>query len=132
MSLVKVLGFLLLTLSTSIEVRASPAPRPNIILILTDDLGYGDIGVFNQNQRKDLGDRSKPWHQTPNIDRLAAEGVTLPHHYCAAPVCAPARASLLSGLHQGHANVRDNQFDKALEDNHNLATILKTDRKSVV
>ena len=126
MSLVTISWILLLTLAASIEVRASSAPRPNIILILTDDLGYGDIGVFHQNQRKDVGNRAKPWHQTPHIDRLAAEGMTLPHHYCAAPVCAPARASLLTGLHQGHANVRDNQFDKALEDNHNLATILKT------
>lgn len=119
------LGFLLATLCFSVSLSASPPPRPNIILILTDDLGYGDLGVFHQNQRKDSGDRSKPWHQSPNIDRLAAEGVTLPHHYSAAPVCAPARASLLTGLHQGHANVRDNQFDKALEDNHNLATVLK-------
>lgn len=103
----------------------SSGHRPNIVFILTDDLGYGDIGVFWQNQRRKNGDRSKPWHQTPNIDRLAAEGITLPHHYSAAPVCAPSRASLLSGLHQGHANVRDNQFDKALEDNHNLATVLK-------
>ncbi len=101
------------------------APRPNIVFILADDLGNGDLGVFHQNQRRDSGDRSKPWHRTPNIDRLAAEGIALPHHYCAAPVCAPSRASLLTGLHQGHANVRDNQFDKALEDNHNLATVLK-------
>ncbi len=108
---------------------ASPeklTPRPNIIFILADDLGYGDLGVFWQNQRRQIGDRSKPWHTTPHIDRLAAEGIALPHQYCAAPVCAPSRASLLSGLHQGHANVRDNQFDKALEDNHNLATVLKT------
>lgn len=102
------------------------APRPNIIFILADDLGYGDLGVFWQNQRRKIGDRSKPWHSTPQLDRLAAEGISLPHHYCAAPVCAPSRASLLSGLHQGHANVRDNQFDKALEENHNLATVLKT------
>ena len=46
----------------------------------------------------------------------------LRNHYCPAPVCAPSRASLLLGVHQGHANVRDNQFDKALENNHTLAT----------
>jgi arylsulfatase A-like enzyme len=102
------------------------ATRPNVVFILADDLGYGDLGVFWQNQRRAAGDRSKPWHQTPQIDRMAAEGVVLPQHYCAAPVCAPSRASLLAGLHQGHANVRDNQFDKALEDDHNLATVLKT------
>ena len=56
---------------------------------------------------------------------MAAEGIRLTHHYCSAPVCAPSRASLLLGVHQGHANVRDNQFDKALEENHTLATMLK-------
>ncbi len=99
--------------------------KPNVLFILTDDLGYGDIGVFFQNQRREKGDRSEPWHLTPRIDTLAMEGVKLPHYYCPAPVCAPSRASLLLGVHQGHANVRDNQFDKALENNHTLATVLK-------
>jgi arylsulfatase A-like enzyme len=49
----------------------------------------------------------------------------LTDHYCPAPVCAPSRASLMLGVHQGHANVRDNQFDKALENNHTLASVLK-------
>ncbi len=61
---------------------------------------------------------------TPNLDKLAAEGAQLRDHYCAAPVCAPSRASILLGVSQGHANVRDNQFDKALENNHTLATVL--------
>src|SRR5204863_9551489 len=99
------------------------ARRPNILFILTDDLGYGDVGAFFQNQRKADG---RPAHSTPNLDAMAADGVRLTHHYCPAPVCAPSRASLLLGVHQGHANVRDNQFDKALENNHNLATVLKT------
>jgi arylsulfatase A-like enzyme len=64
-------------------------------------------------------------HYTPQIDRLAKEGMRFPNHYCPAPVCAPSRASLLLGVHQGHANVRDNQFDKELEKNHTLATVLK-------
>ena len=102
------------------------AAKPNIIFILTDDLGYGDIGVFFQNLRKQTNNRSEPYTRTPNIDKLAASGALLPQHYCAAPVCAPARASLLLGVHQGHANVRDNQFDKALEDNHTIATVLRT------
>ncbi len=113
-------------LSSACGSQETIALRPNIIFILADDLGYGDLGVFWQNQRRKIGDRSKPWHSTPQLDRLAADGIALPHHYCAAPVCAPSRASLLSGLHQGHANIRDNQFDKALEDNHNLASVLKT------
>lgn len=99
--------------------------KPNIIFILTDDLGYGDIGVFFQNQRRERAVRAEPWHLTPRLDTLAREGVQLRHHYCPAPVCAPSRASLLTGVHQGHAHVRDNQFDKALENNHTLASVLK-------
>lgn len=106
-----------------------PAPkkdRPNIIFILTDDLGYGDVGVFFQNSRKEAAGRGEPLLHTPQLDKLAAGGALLPHHYTAAPVCAPARASFLLGVHQGHANVRNNQFDKALEDNHTVATLLRT------
>jgi len=99
--------------------------RPNIIFILTDDLGYGDLGILFQNSRKQANNRSKPWELTPKLDQFAAEGVQLRSHYCAAPVCAPSRASILLGVSQGHANVRDNQFDKALENNHTLATVLK-------
>lgn len=106
-------------------VLAHGAERPNIIFILTDDLGYGDLGCFYQNERKAAGDRAQPWTFTPHLDRLAAQGMQLREHYCSAPVCAPSRASLLLGVHQGHANVRDNQFDKALENNHTIATVLK-------
>jgi len=116
--------FLLASLDVGHSVDSTPR-KPNILFILTDDLGYGDLGVFFQNQLRDKGDRSAPWHLTPQIDKMAAEGVQLPNYYCPAPVCAPSRASLLLGVHQGHANVRDNQFDKALENNHNLATVLK-------
>ena len=104
---------------------AAASSRPNIIFILTDDQGYGDVGVLFQNSRAASHDRSKPWHSTPHLDTLAAEGIQLRDHYCPASVCAPSRASLLLGVHQGHANVRDNQFDKALEDNHTLATVLR-------
>ncbi len=107
-------------------LAAQPAARPNIIFILVDDLGMGDVGVFFQNARRAADNRSEPWHLTPQLDRMAAEGMQLRHHYCPAPVCAPSRASLLLGVHQGQANVRDNQFDKALENNHTLASVLKT------
>lgn len=99
--------------------------RPNIIYILTDDLGYGDVGVFFQNQRKNANNRREPWTFTPNLDKMAADGALLPHHYAAAPVCAPSRASLLSGLSQGHSNVRNNQFDKALDDNYTMGNVLQ-------
>lgn len=101
------------------------APKPNIIFVLCDDLGYGDTGTFFQNLRAAKNDRSEPWHFTPKLDRLAADGLRLPAHYCPAPVCAPSRASFLSGVHQGQAVVRDNQFDKALGDNHTVASVLK-------
>ncbi|GAC1427194.1 MAG: arylsulfatase [Chitinophagaceae bacterium] len=104
----------------------STAKKPNIVFILTDDLGYGDVGVFFQNARKRSGDRAKPFELTPNIDQLAAQGARFTHQYCNAPVCAPSRASLLTGVNQGNAHIRDNQFDKALEDNHTIATVLKT------
>ena len=105
--------------------ETKPAPRPNIIFILCDDLGYGDVGVFYQNQRAAQHDPSLPFFITPHIDTLARDGVKVQQHYCAAPVCAPSRASLLTGLTQGHANIRDNQFDKALADTHTLGTVLQ-------
>lgn len=107
-----------------IATESPSAPRPNIIFILCDDLGYGDVGVYFQNQRAALKDRSVPFFTTPHIDTLARDGVRLNQHYAAAPVCAPSRASLLTGLTQGHANVRDNQFDKALADTLTLGSVL--------
>ena len=122
------LYLLILVLFAVVSCReGTPRPsgtqqKPNIIFILADDLGYGDIGVFYQNRRAEEG---KPHHKTPNLDRMAEEGMRLNRHYVGAPVCAPSRASLLQGLHQGHSNVRNNQFDKALADNHTLASVLK-------
>lgn len=120
-----VFTLLLLVFSGTLIRAKSPEKKqpPNIIFILTDDLGYGDLGVFYQNLRKQEG--NKPVEYTPNLDKMAVQGARLTQHYCAAPVCAPSRASILSGLSQGHANVRNNQFDKALADNHTIATVLK-------
>lgn len=63
-----------------------PKTPPNILLLIADDLGYGDLGA--------MGNRTLP---TPNIDRLAAEGVSLTHHLTAASVCTPSRAAFLTG-----------------------------------
>ncbi|MGI9473472.1 MAG: sulfatase-like hydrolase/transferase [Rubripirellula sp.] len=95
--------------------------QPNIVFILCDDLGWGDFGVLHQNDSQHS--RS---HKTPMIDQMASEGIQLRAHYCPAPVCAPSRASFLTGVHQGHAEVRDNQFDKMLADNHTLGSVLQT------
>lgn len=70
---------------------------PNIVLVVADDLGYGEVGCYGQRLIA-----------TPNIDRLAREGARFTRFYSAAPVCAPARAALLTGLHLGHSPIRDN------------------------
>jgi len=106
--------------ATTLSAATEPASKPNIIFILLDDMGWGDLGVLHQNLSK-----HPKRHHTPMLDAMAAEGMQLRAHYCPAPVCAPSRSSLLSGVHQGHAEVRDNQFDKALADNHTLATVMK-------
>lgn len=114
-------AFLLLLLSFQ-EVLAD-TQKPNIILILVDDMGWGDLGIYHQNQRSK---ENKAAIQTPQLDQLAREGMQLRRHYTASPVCAPARASLFTGVHQGHARtVRDNSFDIPLESTHTLASTLK-------
>lgn len=74
-----------------------PVRSPNVIFILADDLGYGDLGCY--------GSKSIA---TPQIDRLAHEGTRFTDCYAGAPVCAPSRAVLMSGLHGGHTRIRDN------------------------
>jgi arylsulfatase A-like enzyme len=71
--------------------------KPNIIFILADDLGYGDLGCYGQ-----------PIIQTPNIDRMASEGMIFTDHYAGSTVCAPSRCCLMTGKHTGHAFVRGN------------------------
>ena len=75
-----------------------PSGRPNIVFILADDLGYGDIGVNGQKLIR-----------TPNIDRLAAEGVRFTQFYAGTSVCAPSRSALLTGQHTGHTYIRGNK-----------------------
>lgn len=108
------------------HAQTGQSASPNIIFIIVDDQGYGDIGAFFQNERARLKDHSRPFQVSPNLDRLAREGAMFTQYYCAAPICAPSRSSLMLGVSQGHANVRDNQFDKALEDNYTMASTLKT------
>jgi uncharacterized sulfatase len=94
--------------------------RPNLIFILADDLGYGDLGVLWQNS---IAGTKK--FATPNFDQMAKEGLILNQHYTSAPVCAPARGTLLSGVHQGHCTIRNTDFDDALEQNHTLGSTLQ-------
>src|SRR6476646_8273971 len=76
----------------------SAASKPNVLFILADDLGYGDLGCYGQKKIK-----------TPNLDRLAAEGTRFTQAYAGTAVCAPSRCSLMTGKHTGHATVRGNQ-----------------------
>jgi len=92
-----------------------PAPKPNIVYILADDLGYNEVGCFGQDIIK-----------TPNIDQLASEGISFSQHYSGSPVCAPSRCVLMTGFHTGHAYIRGNDewrergevwnFAKAVQD----------------
>jgi len=71
--------------------------KPNIIYILADDLGYGDLGCYRQTKI-----------QTPNLDKMAAEGIRFTNHYSGNTVCAPSRYNLLTGKHPGHSTIRGN------------------------
>ncbi|HEX8293593.1 MAG TPA: sulfatase-like hydrolase/transferase [Pyrinomonadaceae bacterium] len=70
---------------------------PNVILVVADNLGRGDLGAYGQRRIR-----------TPNLDRMAREGMRFTDAYAPSPVCAPSRASLMTGLHQGHARIRGN------------------------
>ncbi len=76
---------------------AVAADRPNIVWIMADDLGYGDLGCYGQKVIT-----------TPNLDRMASEGLRFTHYYAGATVCAPSRSVLMTGLHHGHTRVRGN------------------------
>ena len=76
--------------------REAPRP-PNLVYILADDLGYGELGVYGQELI-----------ETPHIDALAREGMIFTQHYSGSPVCAPSRGVIQTGLHTGHAWIRGN------------------------
>jgi arylsulfatase A-like enzyme len=97
---------------------ASPArtqAKPNIIYILLDDAGYGDFGCYGQ----------KTLH-TPNVDRLAREGIKFTRHYAGSTVCAPSRATLMTGLHTGHSRIRGNGPSHLPDSDSNVAKLLKS------
>lgn len=79
-------------------VSASSHQKPNVVFIVTDDLGYGDLSCYGQEK-----------FQTPNIDRLALNGTRFTRSYSGTTVSAPSRASLMTGLHTGHAPIRGNK-----------------------
>lgn len=97
-------SLLLLTLAavacsaTAVAKPAAAAERPNVIFILSDDIGQGDLGCYGQKLI-----------QTPNLDRMAAEGTRFTQAYCGTSVCAPSRSSLITGLDMGHCPIRANR-----------------------
>ncbi len=90
--------FFLFVATSLFGAGTSISDRPNIVFILADDLGYGDLGCYGQQKIK-----------TPVIDRLAKEGIRFTRHYSGNNVCAPSRAVLMTGLHPGHCPIRDNK-----------------------
>jgi arylsulfatase A-like enzyme len=94
---------------------AQQAPsRPNIVFILADDLGYADLGCFGQKSV-----------ETPNLDRMAAEGVRFTQCYAGSTVCAPSRCALMTGLHMGHAWIRGNADVPLRPEDTTVAEVLK-------
>ena len=107
MTLIRVLllGSLIAVASVARAATATPSvpsrpsavslTKPNIIFLLADDLGYGDIGAFGQKKIR-----------TPHLDQLARDGMKFKHHYSGHNVCAPSRCVLMTGKHPGHAYIR--------------------------
>ena len=103
-------------LARNLGAAQSARQKPNILFILADDLGYGDIGCYGQERIR-----------TPNIDRMAADGIRFTQAYSGSTVCAPSRCSLLTGKHTGHATVRGNMKPEAglMNDELTVASLLK-------
>ncbi len=89
---------MVLVMLVAFLAQAVADERPNIIYILLDDAGYGDFGCYGQKK-----------FETPNIDKLAANGMRFTQHYSGSTVCAPSRCSLMTGMHTGHTIVRGNR-----------------------
>jgi arylsulfatase A-like enzyme len=101
-------------LAALVSAASPQAERPNIIFILADDLGYGDLGCYGQKQIR-----------TPNLDKLAAEGRRFTQHYAGSTVCAPSRCVLMTGLHTGHCFIRGNGRDNLRPEDLTVARLLK-------
>jgi arylsulfatase A len=105
--------FVLVAVSAG-TAHAQPAPRPNILLIQADDLGYGDLSAYGQSQ-----------FRTPNLDRFAREGIRFTQYYSGSTVCAPSRAALMTGQHTGHVWIRGNGDIPLRAEDVTLAMVLK-------
>lgn len=102
----------MLAVPTIVEA-AEPRPRPNMVVVLVDDLRWDELGCAGH-----------PFVQTPHIDRIAYEGARFRNAFCTTPLCSPARANLLTGLHTHHHGIRDNTDHS--QQSHRLATFPQT------
>src|SRR5690606_25527632 len=84
-------------LASSVFGQQNTPHRPNIVFILADDLGYGDLSCYGQTK-----------FQTPHLDRMAAEGIRFTNAYAGSTVCSPSRCTLMTGMHTGHCSYRGN------------------------
>jgi arylsulfatase A-like enzyme len=107
-------GAAALTLGRHVHGAPSARRKPNIIFILADDLGYGDLGCYGQARI-----------QTPHIDALAAEGMRFTDAYAGSTVCAPSRCALMTGMHTGHCTVRGNKLVPLRPEDTTVAEVLK-------
>jgi arylsulfatase A-like enzyme len=96
------------------QADVAPKRKPNIVFILADDLGYGDLGCYAQERIR-----------TPNIDRMAAQGMRFTQCYAGCTVCAPSRCSLMTGLHTGHCTIRGNANVPLRAQDRTVAEVLK-------
>ena len=109
-------GVKLLPILLGILCPAAVVAKPNIVLVMADDLGYGHLGSYGQTKI-----------DTPNLDALAAAGLRFTQAYAGSTVCAPSRSVLLTGLHGGHTSVRGNLGDAHIQDEDvTLAEVLKS------
>ena len=98
LSLVFFITLLIAGCETNKLVAQNTKSKPNIIYILVDDMGYGDLGCYGQKEIK-----------TPAIDKMASDGMRFTQHYSGSPVCAPSRCVLMTGLHTGNSKIRGNR-----------------------
>ena len=105
---------LIAIISFSCQTKEKEPAKPNIIYILADDLGYGELGCYGQEKI-----------ETPNIDQLAKEGMMFMQHYSGSAVCAPSRSVLLTGKHSGHSDIRNNSGWASRGDVWNIFAMLK-------
>ncbi|HZF38501.1 MAG TPA: arylsulfatase [Blastocatellia bacterium] len=111
----KIRSFILIVIAAFAFNTATAQTKPNIIFIQADDLGYGDLSCYGQRKFK-----------TPNIDRLAAEGLRFTQYYAGGTVCAPSRSALMTGQHTGHTRIRGNARYPLLPEDVTVAEVLKS------